>query len=32
MLTEAEQMDDIEIIGAAGPMNFDAHGNLIPDL
>ncbi|MGD9182857.1 MAG: lactate racemase domain-containing protein [Desulfobacterales bacterium] len=32
MLTEAEKMDDIEIIGAAGPMNFDAHGNLIPDL
>lgn len=31
MLTEAGQMDDIEIIGAAGPMNFDAQGNLISD-
>jgi hypothetical protein len=31
MLTEAEQMDDINIIAAAAPMNFDARGNLISD-
>lgn len=31
MLAEAEQMDNIHIISAAAPMNFDAQGNLISD-